>query len=135
MHSTETTDNIVTIIKLAKKQTQLFQPLKRKQLYNVIKVIIATKAIVLQYKLYTLNLHDVICHIFLLKYSCFIMLLVSAVQQTESATCIHISCLPWISFPFGSPQSFEQNSLCYIVHSYQLFHLVQFSRSVVSDSL
>ena len=28
MHSTETTDNIVTIIKLAKKQTQLFQPLK-----------------------------------------------------------------------------------------------------------
>ena len=64
MHSTETTDNIVTIIKLAKKQTQLFQALKRKQLNNVIKVIIATKAIVLQYKLYTLNLHDVICQIY-----------------------------------------------------------------------
>ena len=30
MLSTETIDNIVKIIKLAKKQAQLFQPLKRK---------------------------------------------------------------------------------------------------------
>ena len=33
--------------------------------------------------------------------------LVSAVWQTESATCVHISSLSWISFPFGSPQSTE----------------------------
>ena len=32
---------------------------------------------------------------------------VSAVQQSESATCIHISPLLWISFPFRSPQSTE----------------------------
>ena len=33
--------------------------------------------------------------------------LVSAVQQSESATCIHISPLFWIFFPFTSPQSTE----------------------------
>ena len=38
----------------------------------------------------------------LLEYSCFTMLLVSIVQQTESAIRIHISCIPWISFPFMS---------------------------------
>ena len=30
---------------------------------------------------------------------------VSAVQQSESATCIQMSSLFWISFPFRSPQS------------------------------
>ena len=32
---------------------------------------------------------------------------VSAVQQSKSAICIHISPLFWISFPFRSPQSTE----------------------------
>ena len=36
---------------------------------------------------------------------CFTMLLVSAVQQSKSDLCIHISSLSWISFPFRSPQS------------------------------
>ena len=31
----------------------------------------------------------------------------SAVQQSKSAICIHISPLPWISFPFRSPQNIE----------------------------
>ena len=39
------------------------------------------------------------CKIYLLEYNCFMMLLVSAVQQSDSAVCIHISlpsgtCLP-----------------------------------------
>ena len=33
-------------------------------------------------------------------YSCFIMLCYSAVQRSESAICLHISPLFWISFPF-----------------------------------
>ena len=33
------------------------------------------------------------------------VVLVSAVQQSESATCIHGSSLFWISIPFRSPQS------------------------------
>ena len=37
--------------------------------------------------------------------------LVSAVQQRESATRVHISPLPWISSPFRSPLSTEQSSL------------------------
>ena len=45
---------------------------------------------------------------------------VSAVQQSESAICIHIYPLFWISFPFRSPQSTEQSSLCYTVGSHQL---------------
>ena len=35
------------------------------------------------------------------------VVLVSAVQQSESAICIHISPLFYISFPFRSPQSTE----------------------------
>ena len=35
------------------------------------------------------------------------VVLVSAVQQSESAIRIHISPLFWISFPFRSPQSTE----------------------------
>ena len=42
------------------------------------------------------------------------VVLVSTVQQSESGVCIHISPLFWISFPFRSPQSIEQSSLCYI---------------------
>ena len=49
--------------------------------------------------------------------------LVLAVQQTESAVCIHISPLFWISFLFRSPQSTEQNSLGCTVGP----HSVQFS--------
>ena len=61
------------------------------------------------------------------------MLLVSAVQQSESAVCIHISPLFWISFPFRSPQSIEQSSLSYTVSSHQLnccalFIICQFSK-------
>ena len=41
------------------------------------------------------------------------VVLVSAVQKRESAIHIHISPLFWISFPFRSPQSIEQSSLCY----------------------
>ena len=40
------------------------------------------------------------------------VVLVSAVQQSESAILIHVSPLFWISFPFRSPQSTEQSSLC-----------------------
>ena len=35
----------------------------------------------------------------------------SAIQQSESVVCIHISLLFKISFPFKSPQSIEQSSL------------------------
>ena len=42
------------------------------------------------------------------------VVLVSSVQWSESAVCIHISPLFWTSFPFGSPQS----SLCYTVGSH-----------------
>ena len=44
--------------------------------------------------------------------------LVSTVQQSESAVHIHISPLFWLSFPFRSPQSTEQSSLCYTVGSH-----------------
>ena len=39
--------------------------------------------------------------------------LVSAVQQSESAIYVHIYPLFWVSFPFRSPQSTEQSSWCY----------------------
>ena len=42
--------------------------------------------------------------IFLQEYNCFTMLFVSAVQQSKSAVCIHISPLLKISFSFRSPQ-------------------------------
>ena len=48
------------------------------------------------------------------------VVLVSTVQQSESTICIHISPLFWFSFPFRSPQSTEQSSLSYTVHSHQL---------------
>ena len=48
------------------------------------------------------------------------IVLVSTVQQSESAIHIHISPLLWISFSFNSPQSIEQSSLSYTVCSHQL---------------
>ena len=48
------------------------------------------------------------------------VVLVSTVQQSESAIRINISPLFWISFPFRSPQSTEQSSLCYTVGNHQL---------------
>ena len=40
------------------------------------------------------------------------------VLQSESAMCIHISPLPWISFPFRSPKITEKRCLCYTVGSH-----------------
>ena len=58
---------------------------------------------------------------FLLEYSCFTMLCqFLAVQQSESVIHMHISTLFQISFPFRSPQSTEQSSLCCTVGSHQL---------------
>ena len=48
------------------------------------------------------------------------IVLVSTVQQSESAICIHISTLFQIPFPYRSLQSIEQSSLCYTAGSYQL---------------
>ena len=47
-------------------------------------------------------------------------MLVSTVQQSESAICVHISPLFWISFSFRSPQSPESGSLSYTVGSHSL---------------
>ena len=51
------------------------------------------------------------------------VVLVSAVQQSESATHVHIFPLFWISLLFMSPQSLEQSSLCSTVGSHQLLIL------------
>ena len=47
-------------------------------------------------------------------------MLISTVQQSESAICIYISPLFWISFSFRSPQSPEPGSLSYTVASHSL---------------
>ena len=54
------------------------------------------------------------------------VVLVSAVQQSESVIHIHISTLFQILFPSRSLQSIEQSSLCYTVGSYWLsiLHIV-----------
>ena len=52
-------------------------------------------------------------------------------QQSGSAICIHISPLFWISFPFRSPPSTEQSSLC----STGGYESGSVSCSVGSDSL
>ena len=49
------------------------------------------------------------------------VVLVYAIWQRRSAVQIHISPLFWIYFPFRSPQSTEQSSLCYTVSPYQSF--------------
>ena len=64
-----------------------------------------------------------VCFFFFIDVLFYSGVLVLAVQQTESAVCVYISPLFWISFLFGSPQSIEQNSLCYTVGP----HSVQFS--------
>ena len=51
-------------------------------------------------------------------YLLYNVVLVSAVQQSESVTCVHVPLLPWISFPFKSAQSTEWSSLCYTVDSH-----------------
>ena len=48
------------------------------------------------------------------------VVLVSAVQQSESVIHIHISTLFQILFPYGSLQSIEQSSLCSTAGLYQL---------------
>ena len=50
--------------------------------------------------------------IFLLEFSCFTMLLVSAVRQSESATHVHV--------PFFVTKSTEQSSLCCTIGSHWL---------------
>ena len=49
---------------------------------------------------------------FLLEYSCFVVLLVSAIQQRESAARLHVAPLVWISFPFRSSRNAEFPELC-----------------------
>ena len=46
------------------------------------------------------------------------VMLVFSVQQSGSITCIHVSPLFQSSFPYRSPQSTEQSSLCCTVGSY-----------------
>ena len=53
-------------------------------------------------------------------YLLYNVVLVSAVQQSKSAVRIHISPLPWISFPFRSTQGMEWSSLGYTVGPYYL---------------
>ena len=70
---------------------------------------------------------------------CFVfynVVLVSAVQRSESAICIHISPLFWISFPLRSPQSTEQSSLCYTVccHQLSILYIVVYIRQSQSRS-
>ena len=45
------------------------------------------------------------------------VMLVPAIQQSESAIRIHIAPLFWISFPLRSPQSLKYSPLCYVVDS------------------
>ena len=47
---------------------------------------------------------------------------VSAAQQGESAMCVRISPLPWISFPFRSSQSTEWSFLCFDIGSHILLY-------------
>ena len=46
------------------------------------------------------------------------VVLLSAVQQSETVIHIHISTLVQIPFPYRSLQSIEKNSLCYTVGAY-----------------
>ena len=62
------------------------------------------------------------------------IVIVSTVQQSELAIRIHIPPLFWISFPFRSPQSIEQSSLCYTVASHQLCILYIVSKVYICQS-
>ena len=66
------------------------------------------------------------------QHSCFTVVSVSAVWQIDSATCLCISLLSWISFPFRSTQSTEQSSLSYTVDSHQLPILYTAAKSLQS---
>ena len=50
------------------------------------------------------------------------VVLLSAVQQSESAICVPISPLLGISFPFKSPQSIEQVLINYLFYTQQQWH-------------
>ena len=50
----------------------------------------------------------------------YIVVLVSSVQQSESAICIHISPVSWTAFAFRPPHCIKQSSLCYTIGSCQL---------------
>ena len=52
------------------------------------------------------------------------VMLISTVQQNESAIHIHISPPFGTSFPFRSPQGIKQNSLCHTVCTYYLFYII-----------
>ena len=56
---------------------------------------------------------------------------ISIVQQSESLYKYTYPPLLWISFPFRSPQSTEQNSLSYMVDSYQLHILYMVLREYI----
>ena len=66
---------------------------------------------------------------FLLEYSCFIMLLVSGVQQSEPVIYIYICLLFFLKilFPYRPLQNIEQSSPCCTVDSYQLSILLYVS--------
>ena len=59
------------------------------------------------------------------------VVLVSAVEQSESPIHIHTSPLFWVSFPFRSPQSIDQSPLCcihqvlinYLFYIWQYMHV------------
>ena len=60
--------------------------------------------------------------IFIRVYLLYNVVLVSSVEQSESAMCIHVT-LFWISFSFRLPQSIEQSSLCYTIGPLLIFIL------------
>ena len=61
---------------------------------------------------------------FLQKYKLlYNVVFISAINQNESAICIHRSPLFWISFAYRSPQSVKYSSLCYTAGSHQLLIL------------
>ena len=57
---------------------------------------------------------------FIVIQSLYNVMLVSTIQQNESAIHIHISSPFWTDFPFRSSQCIKQSSLCYMAASYQL---------------
>ena len=72
------------------------------------------------------------------------VMLVSSVQQSDSAPQIHVSILFQILFPCRLLWNIQYSSPCYTVGPYWLFYIqqcvygnlsVQFSRSVISNSL
>ena len=52
------------------------------------------------------------------------IVLISLVQESESAIWIHMSPLFWTSFPSRSPQYIKQSSLSYTVGSHLVIHFI-----------